>query len=90
MAECSAQPRSNNFAACEAAMTISTLEADIAGSDVDDPGEPRKLAAWYREFADRAGGPWIWEARSMTAEALEREAGRWGKTGRTKAKRVSA
>ena len=36
----------------------------------------RQLAAWYREFADRAGNPWVWEARLRTAEDLEAEADR--------------
>ena len=43
---------------------------------MNDPRELRRLAAWYRTFADRAGNPVIWEARLMTAEELEREAGR--------------
>ena len=34
----------------------------------------RKLAAWYREFAERAGEPWIWQARLKTADELEYEA----------------
>ena len=34
----------------------------------------RKLAAWYREFAERAGNPAIWEARLRTAKNLEAEA----------------
>ncbi len=38
--------------------------------------ELRKLAAWYREFAERAGNPAIWEARLRTAEQLEAEADR--------------
>ena len=41
-----------------------------------EPSELRKLAAWYREFAERAGNPAIWEARLMTARELEREANR--------------
>ena len=36
----------------------------------------RQLAAWYRAFADRAGNPWIWEARLRTAKDLEAEADR--------------
>jgi hypothetical protein len=32
----------------------------------------RDLAAWYREFAERAGNPAIWDARLRTAENLER------------------
>jgi len=34
----------------------------------------RELAAWYREIAERAGNPVIWEARLRTAKELEREA----------------
>jgi hypothetical protein len=36
----------------------------------------RKLAAWYREFAERTGNPTIWEMRLSTAERLEAEADR--------------
>jgi hypothetical protein len=36
----------------------------------------RQLAAWYREFAERAGNPWIWEARLRRAKELEAEANR--------------
>jgi hypothetical protein len=35
----------------------------------------RDLANWYREFAECAGNPCIWDARLRTAEDLEREAG---------------
>jgi hypothetical protein len=35
----------------------------------------RDLAAWYREFAERAENPAIWDARLRTAEELEQEAG---------------
>jgi hypothetical protein len=45
-------------------------------SDVKEPSELRKLATWYREFAERAGNPAIWEARLRTAQELEREANR--------------
>ena len=34
----------------------------------------RELAHWYRESAERAGNPVIWEARLRTAKELEREA----------------
>ena len=56
---------------------ISTIEA------ADDPCEEkrhekprrlRELAHWYREFAERAGNPVIWEARLRTAGELEQEA----------------
>jgi hypothetical protein len=38
--------------------------------------ELRKLATWYRTFAERAGDPRIWEARLLTAEKLQAEADR--------------
>jgi hypothetical protein len=38
--------------------------------------ELRKLAAWYREFAERAGNPAIWAMRLRTAEQLEARADR--------------
>ena len=41
-----------------------------------DPSKLRELAVWYREYAERAGSPVIWEARLRTAEELETEAGR--------------
>jgi hypothetical protein len=49
--------------------------------DLNDgrPREPRRLreiATWYREFAERAGNPAIWEARLRTAAELEKEAAR--------------
>jgi hypothetical protein len=40
------------------------------------PQEFRKLALWYREFAERAGNPWIWEARLRQADELDKEAAR--------------
>ena len=46
---------------------------------MNDPRELRRLAAWYRTFADRAGNPIIWEARLTTAQELEREAVRFEK-----------
>jgi hypothetical protein len=45
--------------------------------EMNNPLELRKLAVWYREFAERAGNPVIWEARLKTAEALERAASQW-------------
>jgi len=46
-------------------------------SDSDENSdELRKRAAWYREFAERAGNPWIWAARLKTADELEAEAAR--------------
>jgi hypothetical protein len=42
---------------------------------MDQAQKLRDLASWYREFADRAANPAIWDARLRTAEDLEREAG---------------
>jgi hypothetical protein len=41
---------------------------------MDEALKLRELAAWYREFAERAGDPWIWDARLRTADKLEKEA----------------
>ena len=41
---------------------------------MDEARKLRELAAWYREFAERAGSPWIWDARLRTADKLEKEA----------------
>ena len=43
-------------------------------SMIPDSVELRKRAEWYREFAERAGTSWVWEARLKTAEKLEAEA----------------
>ena len=55
---------------------------------MDDPEELRKLASWYRAFAERTGNPTIWDGRLRTAEDLEAEAARiergvpqWGAEG---------
>ena len=48
------------------------MQRDHAGLP---PGEDlRELAAWYREFAERAGSTVIWEARlRMAEEAMSRK-----------------
>ena len=33
-----------------------------------------ELAAWHRAIAERAGSAWVWEARLLAAEDLERRA----------------
>jgi hypothetical protein len=38
------------------------------------PEELRALAAWYRDYAERAGSTRIWDYRLSTAEDLERQA----------------
>ncbi len=43
---------------------------------MEHPERLRELASWYREFAERAGNPAIWEARLMTADELDAEADR--------------
>ena len=50
--------------------------ASMRQNGVEKPCELRRLAAWYRGFAERAGNPATWEARLMTAAELEREANR--------------
>jgi hypothetical protein len=42
----------------------------------EDPQKLRKLAAWYRDYAERANAPWVCEGRLQTAEELERQAAR--------------
>jgi hypothetical protein len=36
----------------------------------------RELATWYREFAEKAGSPIIWDARLRMAEDLDQEIAR--------------
>lgn len=43
---------------------------------MQNPAKLRELASWYREFAERAGNPMIWEARLRTAQDLDKEADR--------------
>ena len=55
------------------------VESRIRERDEDalpntNPSKLRELASWYREFAERAGNPVIWEARRRTAQDLEAEA----------------
>jgi len=41
---------------------------------LEDPAKLRELAAWYRDYAQRANTPWVCEGRLQTAERLERTA----------------
>jgi hypothetical protein len=41
---------------------------------MDQAEKLRELAAWYREFAERAENPAIWDMRLRTAEDLDRPA----------------
>jgi len=50
------------------------LPSVILNSGPTTAEELRKLAAWYRDYAERAGNPAIWEARLRTAEVLEARA----------------
>jgi len=43
---------------------------------LDEAQQLRELAAWYRDFAERAGNPAIWERRLLLAEDLEAAAAR--------------
>jgi hypothetical protein len=40
------------------------------------PHKLRELASWYREFAERAENPAIWDGRLRMAENLDAKAGR--------------
>ncbi len=42
---------------------------------LENPQKLRELAAWYRNYAERANTPWVCEGRLQTAEDLERAAG---------------
>jgi hypothetical protein len=57
-------------------MMKSHLGDQIPGQCQERLRELRKLAAWYREFAERAGNAAIWELRLRTADELRREADR--------------
>ena len=48
---------------------------------MENPERLRKLAAWYRDFAEKAANPTIWEARLQMAEDLEEEAVRLARRG---------
>ena len=54
------------------------IDDDAAGLAYQPPtpADLRRLAAWYRVFAEKAGNPAIWEARLHLAEDLEAEAAR--------------
>jgi hypothetical protein len=54
----------------------SEIEVEMIQSDPRNPDRLRELAAWYREFAERAGDPAIWETRLRMAKDLEAEAKR--------------
>jgi len=41
---------------------------------LENPQKLRELAAWYRDYAERASAPWVCEGRLQTAEDLERQA----------------
>ena len=55
---------------------IDAADGPCAEERHENPRRLRELAHWYREFADRAGNPVIWEARLRTAKELEQEADR--------------
>jgi hypothetical protein len=61
--------------------TPSTIAPETE-TDMRDPDKLRRLASWYREFAERAGNPAIWEGRLRMAGDLEAEADRVESAGR--------
>jgi len=52
---------------------LTNTDCGITNMDAN-PSKLRELACWYREFAEKAGNPVIWEARLHTAQQLETEA----------------
>jgi hypothetical protein len=50
-----------------------TTKPDV---EARQPAELRRLAHWYRDFAERTENPAIWEARLRMAGDLEAEADR--------------
>jgi hypothetical protein len=52
------------------------MNSPLVGTTLEDAFKMRTLAAWYREFAELAGNPAIWERRLLLAEDLEREVAR--------------
>ena len=52
------------------------MNRTLSPATLEDAAKLRALAAWYREFAEQAGNPFVWESRLFLAEDLEREAAR--------------
>jgi hypothetical protein len=48
----------------------------MSDTTITNPAALRRLATWYRRFAEQAGNPVIWEARLRMAEDFEAEASR--------------
>lgn len=66
-----------NVTNVEGSMTVDYFSYRSVGHvELREPEELRKLAAWYRDLAARAGNSAIWEARLRTAEDLEDQAHR--------------
>jgi hypothetical protein len=62
--------------AAQKALLLSSLAQPESERGTSDPTKLRELAAWYREFAERADNPMIWECRLHTADDLDAEAAR--------------
>jgi len=50
------------------------LIGDVSENRTKNVEYLRALASWYREFAEKAASPIIWERRIATAEDLEQRA----------------
>jgi hypothetical protein len=66
------------FSVRDSCSAICNLRSSSASSNEKD-GAPHRddllqLATWYRALAERAGSPWVWEARLLRAEDLEVQA----------------
>src|SRR5205085_8061922 len=55
---------------------ITATEDPPKASEMREVERLRELAAWYREFLQRAGNPMIWQSRLRLAEELAGEAER--------------
>jgi len=62
--------------------SIITIDGWREGERREKQRRLRELAHWYRDFAERAGNPAIWEARLRTAKELEQEADLLGEESR--------
>ena len=59
-------------------MPNSTMQTVMSkdAAETRNPHRLRELASWYRELAERAGNPAIWEGRLRMAGDLDAEADR--------------
>jgi hypothetical protein len=59
---------------CGASTATLSKGASMPDIAVENPQNLREFAVWYRDYAERAGAPWVWAKRLEIAEYLERQA----------------